>query len=52
MQTVVPILVAAHLHDLPALQAQCVDLIKAQPIPVTLSASFVRVRVIRILCEG
>jgi len=37
---VVPLLVAAHLHDLAKLKKACIDFIKANMAAVTLSPSF------------
>ena len=37
MPTVVPVLVAGHLHDLAALKAACVDLIRANSFAVMMS---------------
>ena len=47
VQTVVPILVVAHLHDLPSLKARCVDLITTSfqnIVAVTLSSSFMELK--------
>jgi len=38
--TVVPVLVAAHLHDLAALKAACVTLITIKPFAVMFSKAF------------
>ena len=39
MKSVVPLLVAAHLHDLGKLKQACVDLIKASSLEFALSSS-------------
>ena len=44
MKSVVPLLVAAHLHDLGKLKQACVDLIKANMAAVTMSASFIELK--------
>jgi hypothetical protein len=41
---VVPLLVAAHLHDLGKLKQACIDLIKANAFAVTMSLSFMNLR--------
>jgi hypothetical protein len=41
---VVPSLVQAHLHDLAALKAACVELVKANVAAVTMSSAFVRLK--------
>jgi hypothetical protein len=40
VKTVVPLAVAAHLYELPALKAACVELIKANTAAVTMSVPF------------
>jgi ABC-type taurine transport system substrate-binding protein len=48
MKSVVPLLVAAHLHDLGKLKQACVDLIKANMAnmaAVTMSAQFARLSI-------
>jgi len=48
MKSVVPLLVAAHLHDLGKLKQACVDLIKASVenmAAVTMSAQFARLSI-------
>ena len=42
--TVVPLAVAAHLHELPALKAACVELIKASPLDVAMSSAFMALK--------
>ena len=47
VQTVVPILVTAHLHDLPSTKARCINLINssaAKAVAVTLSSSFMKLK--------
>ena len=42
--TVVPLAVAAHLHELPALKAACVELIKVNAFAVTMSRAFMALK--------
>ena len=44
VKTVVPLAVAAHLHELPALKAACVELIKANAFAVTMSDTFMELK--------
>ena len=44
VKTVVPLAVAAHLHELPALKAACVELIKANAFAVTMSSAFISLK--------
>jgi ankyrin repeat protein len=45
VKTVVPLLVAAHLHDLGKLKQACIDLIKASWAAVTMSLSFTKLAI-------
>ena len=42
MKNVVPLLVSADLHDLDELKKACVDLIKTDPLTVTMSKQFAK----------
>jgi hypothetical protein len=44
VKTVVPLAVAAHLHELPALKAACVELIKANFAAVMMSDAFIELK--------
>ena len=44
VKTVVPLLVAAHLHELGKLKQACIDLIKANAFEVTMSVPFMSLR--------